>query len=128
MPIGQWGGYFFLILLVKRARFLAHDWSSGCPATTYAIEKKSSQLVGSRFEIVDKEYIEELKGNSEMKTRRIARSTGRTFSKRNFQENLVEYEVDVHDQTLSQFYAFRNSLVPSIIFIRIAMDPCKIKD
>ena len=116
MLIGQWRGYFFLILLVKRAVFLAHDWCSGCLATTYAIEKKSSQLDGSRFEIFDEEYIEELKGNSEMKTRRIARSTGRTFSKseRNFQANLVEYEVDVLDQTLSQFYAFRNSLVPSI--------------
>ena len=96
---------------MKRAKFLAHDWSSGSLATTYAIEKKSSQLAGSHFEIVDEEYIEELKGNSEMKTRRIARSTGR-----NFQANLVEYEVDVLEQTLSQFYAFRNSLVPSIYF------------
>jgi len=30
---------FFLILLVKRAKLLAHDWSSGCLATAYAIEK-----------------------------------------------------------------------------------------
>ena len=33
-------GIFFLILLVKRAKFLAADWSSGCPATAYAIAKK----------------------------------------------------------------------------------------
>ena len=39
MLIGQWWGYFFLILLVKRAKLLAHDWSSGCLATVYAIEK-----------------------------------------------------------------------------------------
>ena len=36
---GQWRGYFFLILLVKRAKLLAHDWSSGCLATACAIEK-----------------------------------------------------------------------------------------
>ena len=30
---------FFLILLLKRARLLARDWSSGCVATAYAIEK-----------------------------------------------------------------------------------------
>lgn len=31
-------GIFFLILLVKRAKLLAADWSSGCLATAYAIE------------------------------------------------------------------------------------------
>ena len=39
MLIGQWRGYFFLILLEKRAKLLAHDWYWGCLATTYAIEK-----------------------------------------------------------------------------------------
>ena len=55
-----------------------------------------------------------------MKTRRIARSDGRTRSKsawaneRNFQANLEKYESDILDQTLSQFYAFRNSeILPS---------------
>ena len=28
---------FFLTLLVKIAKLLAHDWSSGCLATAYAI-------------------------------------------------------------------------------------------
>ena len=36
--------------------------------------------MASRFEIVDEEYIEELKDN-EMKTRKIARSDERTLSK-----------------------------------------------
>ena len=31
--------WLFFILLVKRAKLLAHDWSSGCLATAYAIEK-----------------------------------------------------------------------------------------
>ena len=39
MLIAQWRGYFFLILLVKRAKLLTHDCSSGCLATAYAIEK-----------------------------------------------------------------------------------------
>ena len=48
-----------------------------------------------------------------MKTRRTTRGTGRKLSKkwaneRNFLANLEEYESDVLDQTLSQFYAFRN--------------------
>ena len=46
-------------------------------------------------------------------------------NERNFQANLEEYESDVLDQTLSQFYAFRNSVIlPSVI----ALDPRQIKD
>ena len=37
--------------------------------------------MASRFEIVDEEYIEELKDKSENETPGKARSTGRTFSK-----------------------------------------------
>ena len=64
--------------------------------------------MASRFETVDEECIEQLKDKSEMKTRRIARSGERTFSKkwaneRNLQANLEEYENDVLDQGLSQF-------------------------
>ena len=58
----------FLILLVKRTRLLAHDWSSGCLATAHAIEKFFfSVTMAFRFEIVDKKYIEELKEKSENK-------------------------------------------------------------
>jgi len=49
---------------VKRAKLLAHDWSS----TAYAIEKllpKISVTMASRFEILGKECIEELKDKSE---------------------------------------------------------------
>ena len=50
---------------MKRAKLLAHDWPSGCLATAYAIEKsllkKFSVTMASCFEIVDEEYIEELK-------------------------------------------------------------------
>ena len=35
----------------------------------------------------------------------------------NSQANLGEYESDGHDQTLLQSFAFRNSIVPSILFI-----------
>ena len=67
MLIGQ-----FLILLVMRAKLLAHDWSSGCLATVYAIEKllpkKFSVTMASRFDIVHEEYIQELKEKSKKKT------------------------------------------------------------
>ena len=37
-------------------------------------------------------------------------------SERNFQANFEEYESDVLDQTLSQFYTFRNSVIlPSML-------------
>ena len=37
-------------------------------------------------------------------------------NERNFQANLEEYESDVLDQTLSQFYTFRNSVIlPSML-------------
>ena len=39
-------------------------------------------------------------------------------NERNFQANLEEYESDVLDQTQSQFYAFRNSVIlPSMLLI-----------
>ena len=50
---------------MKRAKLLAHDWSSGCLATAYSIEKFFSATIASRFEIVDEEYTEELNGKSE---------------------------------------------------------------
>ena len=50
---------------MKSAKLLAHDWSSGCLATVYSIENFFSATIASRFEIVDEEYIEELKDKSE---------------------------------------------------------------
>ena len=50
---------------MKRAKLLAHDWSSGCLATAYAIEKLFYVIMASRFEIVDKEYIKKIKDKSE---------------------------------------------------------------
>ena len=65
--------------------------------------------MSSRFEVVDKEYIEELKDKSENEnTRKSTEYWKNVFKKwakeRNFQANLEEYESDVLDQTLSQFY------------------------
>ena len=65
--------------------------------------------MASRFEIVDEEYIEELKDKSENEnTRKSMEYWKNVFKKwandRNFQANLEEYESDVLDQTLSQFY------------------------
>ena len=50
----------FLILLCEEEKLLAHHWSSGCLAY---IQSRScvSVTMASRFEIVDEEYIEEVK-------------------------------------------------------------------
>jgi len=66
---------------VKRAKVLAHDWSSGRLATAHSIEKLFSATMASRFEIVNEEYIEELKNKTENETRRTTQSGERTFSK-----------------------------------------------
>ena len=103
-------GIFFFILLEKRAKLLAHDWFSGCLATAYAIEKlllKISVTMASRFEIVDEEYIEELKDKSEDENTRnwkhgvLEERFQKVANERNFQANLGGFESDVLDQTLS---------------------------
>ena len=62
----------------------------------------------SRFEIVDENYIEELKDKSENEnTNNSTEWWKNVFKKwaneRNLQPNLEEYENDVLDQLLSQF-------------------------
>jgi len=61
----------FFILLEKKEKLQACDWSSSCLATAYAIEKLLLKIfcnkMAFRFEIVDEEYIEELKDRSEKK-------------------------------------------------------------
>lgn len=63
-------GISMLILLVKRAKLLAHNWYSGCQATVYGnvelVGKKLSLrwCLVSRYE-VDEEGIEELKDKRE---------------------------------------------------------------
>jgi len=56
-------------LLVKKAKLLAHDWSSGYLATASRLSRSCCQKVSvtmaSRVEIVGEEYIEELKYKSE---------------------------------------------------------------
>lgn len=66
--------------------------------------------MASRFEIVDEKYIEELKDRSENEnTKKSTEYWKNVFKKwaneRNYETNLEEYESDVLDQTLSQFYA-----------------------
>ena len=66
--------------------------------------------MASCFEIVDEEYIEELKDKSENEiTRKSTEYWKNVFKKwannRQFQANLEEYVSDVFDQTLAQFYA-----------------------
>ena len=66
--------------------------------------------MASRFEIVEEKYIEELNNKSENEnTRKSTEYWKNVFKKwtneRNFQANLEDYESDVLDQTLSQFYA-----------------------
>ena len=64
----------------------------------------------SRFQRVDEKYIAEFKDKSENEnTRKSAEYWKNVFKKwaneGNFQANIDEYESDVLDQTLSQFYA-----------------------
>ena len=75
-----------------------------------------------RFEIADEEYIEEVKDMSENETMKKRTKYWRNVFKRwvnerNFQANLEEYESDVLDQTLSQFYTFRNSVILSSMLL-----------
>ena len=94
---------------MKRAKLLAQEWSSGCLATAYSIENFFfSVTMASRFEIIDKEYIEELKDKSENEnTKNSTEWWKNVFKKwaneRNLQANLEEYENDVLDHRLSQF-------------------------
>ena len=72
--------------------------------------------MASHFEIVDEEYIEEVKDKSDNETMKKRTEYWRNVFKkwaneRNFQANLEEYESDVLDQTLSQFHTFRNSVI-----------------
>ena len=66
--------------------------------------------MASRFEIVDEEYIEELKDKSENKSTRKSTVYWKNVfinwaNERNFQGNLEDYDSDILNQTLSQFYA-----------------------
>ena len=72
--------------------------------------------MASRFEIIDEKYMEESKGKSENEnTKNSTDYWNDVFKKRanerNFQANLEEYKSEDLDQTLSQFYAFRNSAI-----------------
>ena len=64
--------------------------------------------MASRFEIVDEEYIKELKDKSENENTRNSTVWWKNVFKkwaneRNLQANLEEYENNVLDQRLSQF-------------------------
>ena len=72
--------------------------------------------MASRFEIVDEEYIEEVKDKSKnenmtKRTKCCSNVLKKRVNERNFQANLEDYESDVLDQTLSQFYTFRYSVI-----------------
>jgi len=77
--------------------------------------------MASRFQIVDKKYIAELKDKSENENSKKVTEYWKKVSKRwtnerNFQEILEEYESDVLDQTLLRVYEFRNSVIlPSML-------------
>ena len=80
-----------------------------------------SVTMASHFKIVDKVYIEELKDKSKNEnTKNSTEYWKNVFKKganvRKFLTNLEDYESDVLDQMLSQFYAFRNSIIlPSML-------------
>ena len=60
---------------MKRAKLLAHDWSSGCLATDYSIEKLLfyNNIVSFR--------VDELEGKSENQNKKNITESERTFSK-----------------------------------------------
>ena len=73
--------FFLLILIVKREKWLAHDWSLGCLPTVYGIEKlffcnNDVSFQDSWRGIYRRIKGQELKWNKE---RSLARNTGRTF-------------------------------------------------
>ena len=57
--------YFFLILLVKRAKLLAYDWAAGCLATAHGngevVTKKLSVTMASSFEIESTRNVSRIK-------------------------------------------------------------------
>ena len=60
--------------------------------------------MASRFEIVNEEYIEELKNKRENENTKWWRNVFKKWAnERNLKANLEEYENDVLDQRLSQF-------------------------
>ena len=66
--------------------------------------------MASHFEIVDQQYIQELKGkreneNTKKNTEYWKNIFKKWTNKRNLQPNLEDYQSDVLDRTLSQFYA-----------------------
>ena len=73
----------------------------------------------SHFEIVNEEYIKEVKDKSKNENEYWKKVFKKWANERNFPVNLEEYEYegDVLDQTLSQFYTFRNSVILASILL-----------
>ena len=88
------------MLIGRWVKLLTHDWSSGCLATASTF----SVTMVSRFKIVENE-------NTKNSTEHWRNGFEKWANESNFQANLEEYESDVLDQTLSQFFAFRNSVI-----------------
>lgn len=88
------------MLIGRWVKLLTHDWSSGCLATASTF----SVTMVSCFKIVENE-------NAKNSTEYWKNGFEKWANESNFQANLEEYESDVLDQTLSQFYAFRNSVI-----------------
>ena len=84
MLIDQWRGYFFLNFACEGGKITCSRLVLRLPSNSlcYRVDvKKFSVTMASRFEIIDEEYMEVLKDEWKMKTRRKAWSTGRKFSK-----------------------------------------------
>ena len=94
---------------MRREKLLAHDWSSGCLATAYSVEKLFFCNNGISFrEEFDEEYIEELKDKSENENMKDSTEWWKNVFKkwaneRNLQANLEECKHDVLDQRSSLF-------------------------
>ena len=76
--------------------------------------------MGSHFKIVDEEELKDKSKNENTKNsmEHWKNIFKKWANKRNFQANLGEYKSNVCQQTLSQFYAFRNSVIlPSVLLI-----------
>lgn len=89
----------------------------------------------SRFDIVEEEYIEKLKDkweneNTKNSTHGVLDKSFQNVGERKKSPSKFRIVYESDDQTLSQFYAFRNSVTSLSMLLRrvIETDPCKIKD
>ena len=90
---------------MRRKKLLAHDWSSGCLATAYSVEKLFFCNNGISFrEEFDKELKDTCKNENMKDSTEWRKNVFKKWAnERNLQANLEECKHDVLDQRSSLF-------------------------